>query len=467
MPLTLHNTFTRRKEPFVPLNPQRVTMYVCGPTVYNVIHIGNARPIVAFDLLYRLLLSRYPEVVYARNITDVDDKIMTAAAAEGVSIDTITRRYSDAFHRDIGELNVLHPVIEPRATETIGPMTDMIDALLARGHAYEAEGHVLFHVPSMPDYGKLSRREREDLIAGARVEVAPYKRDPADFVLWKPSSAEQPGWPSPWGRGRPGWHLECSAMVETHLGRSIDIHGGGQDLIFPHHENEIAQSVCAHGGERYVRYWLHNGYITVSGEKMSKSLGNFLTVHDLLQQVPGEAVRYALLSAHYRQPLDWSPDTAIQARAALDRLYNALRRVQALPVVAASVPRALVSALEDDLNTPLAFSVLHALSGELNKTEDPAQAAQLKGQLRAAGEVLGLLSQDPEQWFRWTPPEASGIGLSDSQIEDLLRERQSAREARNFARADHIREQLTAAGVVLEDGVAGTQWRRDSSPRSG
>jgi cysteinyl-tRNA synthetase len=459
MPLVIHNTLSRDKQLFEPLQAERVTLYVCGPTVYNFIHIGNARPIVVFDVLYRLLRRTYPQVVYARNITDVDDKILAAAAELGEPMNVITERYIRAYHEDIAQLGVLPPTVEPRATEHLPDMIAMIESLLQRGHAYEAQGHVLFSVPSMTDYGRLSQRNREDLIAGARVEVAPYKRDPADFVLWKPSAQDQPGWNSPWGFGRPGWHLECSAMVEAHLGRSIDIHGGGQDLIFPHHENEIAQSTCSHGGEPYARYWMHNGYITMRGEKMSKSVGNFFTLRDLLGIAPGEAVRYALLSGHYRQPLDWSRDALTQARASLDRLYTALRRVQEIEAnPEGEVPEPVVSGLNDDLNTPVALRHLHALANELNKAEDPASVARVKGLLLAGGKLLGLLQADPEAWFRWVPPATEGP--ADADIDTLVADREAARAARDFARADAVRDQLAAAGIVLEDGPAGTRWRR-------
>ncbi len=459
MPLYLHNTQSGLKELFTPQDPQRVTMYVCGPTVYNLVHIGNARPIVVFDTLYRLLRRLYPGVVYARNITDVDDKINQAAKDNGESIRALTDRYIAAFHEDIAELNALPPTIEPRATDHIAQMIAMVQVLIERGHAYEAEGHVLFSVPSMPDYGALSHRKMEDMIAGARVEVAPYKRHPADFVLWKPSTPDLPGWESPWGIGRPGWHLECSCMIEQHLGITIDIHGGGQDLIFPHHENEIAQSQCAHGGATFARYWLHNGYITVSGEKMSKSLGNFFTLRDVLQQAPGEAARFALLSGHYRAPLDWSPDALRQARASLDGLYTALRAVAEIePPADAAPPAAVVAALEDDLNTPLAIAALHETARALNKAGDAADKARLKGELLAGGELLGLLQQDPEAWFRWRPA-ASG-GLSDAEIETLIEARQAAREAKDFKRADAIRDQLQQAGIALEDVAGSTRWRR-------
>ena len=462
MTLQLHNTLRREKQTFTPLDPERVTMYLCGPTVYNLIHIGNARPIVVFDVLYRLLRELYPQVVYARNITDIDDKINAAAHEKGESIDVFAARYANEFHHDVAALNTLPPTIEPHATDHIPQMIAMIERLIADGHAYEAEGHVLFHVPSMPDYGMLSGRDREDMIAGARVDPAPYKRDPADFILWKPSTDDLPGWDSPWGRGRPGWHIECSAMNEAHLGETIDIHAGGQDLIFPHHENEIAQSRCAHHGADLARYWLHNGYITVDGEKMAKSVGNFFTLRELLAQWPGEVIRLALLSAHYRQPLDWSPDTIEQAAATLDRMYQALRQHGASAVETAPLPDAVRTALEDDLNTPRAIKEMHALTTRLNKAEGDATRAQLQAELLAAGRALGILANDPVAWFR---DQTSADGPTDSEIEALIAERAAARKARDFARADEIRDQLTAAGIVLEDNAGGTTWRRERQPR--
>ncbi len=458
MTLYLHNTQSGRKEPFAPLDPQRVTMYVCGPTVYNYIHIGNARPIVVFDVVYRLLQRLYPGVVYARNLTDVDDKINQAAAEEGIPIRELTDRYIAAFHEDVAALGALPPTVEPRATEYIERMIDMIERLLAAGCAYRADGHVLFDVTAMPDYGALSHRRLEELQAGARVAVADYKRHGADFVLWKPSTPDLPGWDSPWGRGRPGWHLECSTMIETELGETIDIHGGGQDLIFPHHENERAQSQCAHHGKPFVRYWMHNGYITMQGEKMSKSQGNFFTLREILQQAPGEAVRCALLAGHYRSPLDWSPDGLRQARASLDGLYNALLEAADVAPAAAEPPAPVLEALLDDLNTPLALAALHERAHALNKARSGAERARLKGELLAGGALLGLLQQEPAAWFRWAPPRA--VGLSDADIERLLAERQAARQARDFARADAIRDQLQAAGIVLEDRPEGTRWKR-------
>ena len=456
MPLVLHNTLTRRKEVFAPLDAARVRMYVCGPTVYDLAHIGNARPVIVFDVLYRLLRLVYgaDHVRYVRNITDVEDKIIAAARASGEDIRTLTERTARIFREDAAALGALAPDVEPRATEHIGQMIAMIETLVAAGHAYIADHHVLFAVPSMRDYGRLSGRSRDEMIAGARVEVAPYKRDPADFVLWKPSTADQPGWESPWGRGRPGWHIECSAMSEAYLGETFDIHAGGLDLIFPHHENEIAQSVCAHAGRPFVRYWLHNAFVIVEGEKMSKSLGNFLTIRDVLAQAPGEAARYAMLMSHYRDPLDWTADRLTEARHALDRFYLALR--QAPEAVPSDVPERVRGALEDDLNTPLALAALHDLLGALNKAGDAAEKARLKGELLAGGALLGLLQQDPQAWL-----QGAEVTAKNPRIDDLVRRRNEARKAKNFALADQIRAQLAIEGVVLEDRPDGkTDWRR-------
>jgi cysteinyl-tRNA synthetase len=452
--LVLYNTLTRRKEPFEPLDPNDVRMYVCGPTVYDLPHIGNARPVVAFDVLYRLLRALYgaDHVRYVRNITDVDDKINAAAKAQGVSIRALTERTAAEFRDDAAALLALPPDAEPRATEHVASMIAMIERLIAAGHAYEAERHVLFAVASMPDYGRLSGRSRAEMIAGARVEVAPYKRDPADFVLWKPSPDSLPGWDSPWGRGRPGWHIECSAMGEVHLGESFDIHGGGLDLIFPHHENEIAQSVAAHGGKPLARYWLHNGFVTVDGEKMAKSEGNFTTIRDVLAAAPGEAARLALLTSHYRDPLDWTAERLAQARGALDRFYLALSHGEA---AAPALPNAPVrAALEDDLNTPLALAALHELLAELNKAE-PAAKPRLKGELVASAGLLGLLQQAPELWLK-------GDAGDGGEIEALIARRNEARKTRDFAEADRIRTELAIRGILLEDGPAGTTWRRAS-----
>ncbi len=459
MALEIYNTLTRTKETFEPVDPSHVRVYVCGPTVYDYAHIGNARPVVVFDVLARLLRALYPRVTYVRNITDVDDKIIAAAKENGEQIETVTARYADMFHADMAALGALPPDIEPRATEHIPQMLAMIDCLIEGGHAYEADGHVLFDVLSMKEYGRLSRHSRDALIAGARVEVAPYKRDPADFVLWKPSDDDQPGWDSKWGRGRPGWHLECSAMSEAHLGKSFDIHGGGQDLIFPHHENEIAQSVCSHDGAPFVRYWMHNGYVTVEGEKMSKSLGNFYTVHDLLKEFPGEAIRLALLAAHYRKPLDFSKRAIGDAKTQLDKLYGALRNAADVEPDPAADSTVVRQALEDDLNTPSAIANLHGLATRLNRVTDENESRWTKGALLAGGELLGLLAQDPEAWFKGAAPGGDGA-LDEAAIEDMIGQRAAARKARDFAEADRIRDDLAEAGIVLEDGAGGTTWKR-------
>ena len=443
----------------MPGTPGQVSVYVCGPTVYNRPHIGNARPAVVFDVLVRYLRTRYA-VTYVRNITDIDDKINAAAEASGETIAVVAARHAADYHADMDALGVLPPDVEPYATHHLPEMITMIETLINGGHAYEAEGHVLFRVESFPDYGQLSRRDRRQLMDGARVEVAPYKKDPGDFILWKPSTAEQPGWDSPWGRGRPGWHIECSAMAATHLGATIDIHGGGNDLIFPHHENEIAQSCCAHGGEPFSRYWLHNGFVNVDSTKMSKSLGNVVLVHDLLEEAPGEVVRLALLNAHYRQPLDWSDDVLVEARRKLDRLYNALRKVPGWEADWAQVsPSAeFTQALEDDLNTPRALAALFALAREINRLgdEDNPEAIQLARQLRASAEVLGLLGSDPVAWF-----EAGATQATDgAAIDALLEQRTAARLAGDYAEADRIRDQLTDMGIVIEDSSDGPRWRR-------
>jgi len=442
MSLIIYNTLTREKEPFVPLDPAHVRLYVCGPTVYDYVHIGNARPVVAFDVLYRLLKRRYPRVTYVRNITDIDDRIIVRAAANKEPIEALTARTGSAYQSDMRRLGALSPDHEPRATQYVAEMIALIARLIERGHAYAAEGHVLFSVPSMPDYGRLSRHTHEQLVAGARVEVAPYKKDPADFVLWKPSTDAQPGWASPWGRGRPGWHIECSAMSGSLLGETFDIHAGGIDLIFPHHENEIAQSRSAFGHAIMATYWMHNGFVNVSGEKMSKSLGNFFTVHELLDQYPGEAIRLLLMTSHYRQPLDFTHEGLQQAKATLDRWYGALRGKQVTP--SRAVPASVEEALSDDLNTPLAISAMHQL-------EEPAE-------LLAGAQALGLMQQDAEAWFRWTPTGAGGP--TEAEIEAAIAARAAARKAKDFKESDRIRDDLRAKGVVLEDGPKGTTWKR-------
>ena len=454
--MQLHNTLTGRKQEFVPQDSSRVTMYVCGPTVYSYAHIGNMRPPVVFDVLARLLRHRYERVVYVRNITDIDDKINAAAEREGVSIAVISDRYAAAYHEDLEALGVAPTDHEPRVTEHLPQIIAMIQRLIDSGHAYAAEGHVLFNVGAYDDYGMLSKRDRREMLAGARVEVAPYKKDAGDFVLWKPSRDEQPGWDSPWGRGRPGWHIECSAMAETLLGDTIDIHGGGHDLVFPHHENEIAQSRCAHGGAPFANYWVHNGFVTVNREKMAKSVGNVLRARELLEQAPGEAIRLALLGGHYRQPLDWTDETLVQAKRQLDRLYGALREVADIePAAWVEAPDGFFAALDDDLNTPAALAEMFELVRALNKAESNEDKARIKGQLLAAAKLMGLLSQTPQDWF--------GAGNDDpesAEIEALLEQRAAARKARDFTSADRIRDELTARGIVIEDSAQGIRWRR-------
>ncbi|MEE2720688.1 MAG: cysteine--tRNA ligase [Pseudomonadota bacterium] len=459
MTLSLYNTLSRAKEKFVPADPGRVTMYVCGPTVYSYAHIGNARPAVVFDVLVRLLRHQWPNEVFARNITDIDDKINAAAADQGVPIGTITEKFEKIYLDDMEALGVLPPDIDPHATDHIPEMIAMMEKLIADGHAYAAEGHVLFNVPSYAEYGQLSRRDRDEMIAGARVEVAPYKKDPSDFVLWKPSTPDLPGWDSPWGVGRPGWHLECSCMIEKHLGRSIDIHGGGVDLVFPHHENEIAQSTCAHGGDTFVKYWLHNGFVNVDQEKMSKSIGNVLLVHDLLKDAPGEAIRLALLNAHYRQPLDWTDDGLAQAKRMLDRLYGALRGLADLDPAGDTAPDPeFLAALNDDLNTPKALAALFDLSRQANSATDPEEKSRLKGVLLASSNLMGILQQDTEAWFAGGDIDQNG--LSADPVDYLIEARNTARAEKNFAEADHIRDELAGQGITLEDGADGTKWRR-------
>jgi cysteinyl-tRNA synthetase len=454
----LYNTLTRDHQVFEPIDAQNVRMYVCGPTVYDFAHIGNARPVVAFDVLYRLLRLIYGQdhVTYVRNITDVEDKIMEAAAKNGESIAALTERYTDAYNADMGALNALPPDQMPKATDYIAQMISIIEALIAKDHAYAVEGHVLFHVPSMPDYGQLSGRSQDDMIAGARVEVAPYKKYPGDFVLWKPSTPTQVGWDSPWGRGRPGWHIECSAMAGDLLGDVFDIHGGGIDLTFPHHENEIAQSRCAHGTSQLARYWLHNGFVQVNGQKMSKSLGNFFTVHELLEEGHrGEAIRLALLSAHYRQPIDITREGIVEAKATLNRFYGALQKAADIEVEP-SVPSTIVAAIADDLNTPLAISELHDLVTRLNKATKEADRVQAKAAILGAGSLLGILGQDPTAWLQ----DTSGGELDAAAIEAEIAARIAARKTRNFAEADRIRDDLAAKGIMLEDGPHGTTWKR-------
>ena len=464
MALRLYNSLTRRVESFEPADRARVTMYLCGPTVYNYVHIGNARGPVVFDVLARLLRRRYPHVVYARNITDVDDKINAAALEAGVPIAAVAEKYAAIYREDMARLGVTPPDAEPLATQHIAPIIAMCESLIASGHAYAAEGHVLFDVSKFPDYGKLSGRSTDEMIAGARVEVAPYKKNPADFVLWKPSTPDLPGWDSPWGRGRPGWHIECSAMAAAHLGDVIDIHAGGVDLVFPHHENEIAQSRCAHGTQTFARFWLHNGMLTFGGAKMSKSVGNIRQLHALLGQYPPEALRYALLSAHYRQPLDWSDALIEQGIATLDRLYGTLRDLAEFDVEPKAGNADMEAALEDDLNTPKALALLNQDAAfarhVLDKSPRPlgknerAELANAKADLLGGGALLGLLQQDPEAWFK-----RGSERVDAARVEDLIEARRAARASRDFARADAIRDELAAMGIAIEDGPQGTRWK--------
>ncbi len=454
--MKIYNTQTRQREEFKPIDQDNVLVYVCGPTVYSYAHIGNARPAVAFDILVRVLNNFYPKVTYVRNITDIDDKINKAAAEQDVEISVITEKFTQAYHDDLSALGVNPPSLEPKVTDNLDAIIEMIQTLIDREHAYEAEGHVLFSVSSYDDYGSLSGRDPEELLAGARVEVAAYKHHPGDFVLWKPSSDDQPGWDSPWGRGRPGWHIECSAMSAKHLGRTIDIHGGGHDLIFPHHENERAQSTCAHGGETFANYWMHNGFVNVDAEKMSKSIGNVLLVRNLLEEAPGEAIRYVLLNAHYRAPLDWNDGVLQQAKNALDRMYNALRDMSDVEADdSADMPDTFLEALADDLNTPKALSEMFALVKQANTSDDDVEKAAIKGALFKCGDMLGILQSNAEEWF------AGAVGSDETaEIDALVAERTTARENKDWARADEIRDILTKKNIVIEDSADGVRWKK-------
>ena len=449
--LRLHNTLTRKKEDFSPIDPEHVRIYACGPTVYGRIHIGNARPIVVFDVLVRLLRLRHNKVTYVRNITDVDDKINARAAERGISIDALCKETIKTFHEDTVRLGALAPDIEPRATHHIDEMKAMIATLISKGHAYEKDGHVLFQVSTMANYGALSKRSVDDMIAGARVEIAAYKRDAADFILWKPSNDDQPGWDSSWGRGRPGWHIECSAMAKTYLGEVFDIHAGGLDLIFPHHENEIAQSCCAHDNVNMAHYWLHNGFVTMNDVKMSKSLGNIISVVDAADQYRGETLRAALLSAHYRAPLDLSDNSMCDARNGLDRLYRAVGDITFTPD---QVDVDFTACLLDDLNTPAAIARLHELARLANRGEEGAAEA-----LKSSAAVLGLLQQTASAWAKADETSVAD-GMDDDSIDFLITARKQARANRDFVKADEIRDQLTKAGIILEDSADGTTWRR-------
>lgn len=454
--LRLHNSLTRKKESFTPIDPDHVRLYACGPTVYSYAHIGNARMAVVFDVLKNVLKTTYPKVTYVSNITDVDDKIISAARATGETIGAITEKYTRIYNQDMEHLGVSPPDTQPRATEHISQMITIIETLIKKDNAYASDGHVLFHVPSFSAYGGLSGRNRDEQIAGARVEVSSYKKDPADFVLWKPSTDDEPGWDSPWGFGRPGWHIECSAMAAEHLGLPFDIHGGGADLKFPHHENEIAQSCCANGNPNdlssFAKYWVHNGFVTVKGEKMSKSIGNVVLAHDLAQEHAGETLRMALLSAHYRQPLDWSDETIAQAKKTLDRLYKNLQSIDDLPVNTSVLPHPdIMTALYDDLNTPKAISLLCTIAKQATEKND----TKLKSTTIAAAKILGILQHNADEWL--------GYGVSNDRnttaIDALLQERAQAKADKNYARSDEIRDKLTAMGIAIEDTPDGTVWK--------
>ena len=466
--IQFHNTLSGRKETFEPADPNHVTVYVCGPTVYDYVHIGNGRPAVVFDVLIRLLQRHYPKVTYVSNITDIDDKINAAAAKNNEPISELAERFTVAYTEDMATLGVRPPDIVPKATHHIEEIIAMIEQLIAQENAYASDGHVLFHVPSDPLYGNLSKRSLEDMLAGARVDVADYKKDAKDFVLWKPSSDEQPGWDSPWGRGRPGWHIECSAMIKKHLGETIDIHGGGSDLTFPHHENEAAQSRCANQTSDYVRYWLHNGMLTMGSEKMSKSVGNVLTIHGLAQQHSGEVLRYALLSGQYRSSLSWSDELLSQARASLDSLYQCLRDNPGdTPLTsndfangaAAEDPQSVVEALADDLNTPQALAALHELANRLRKATDAQSIASARAQLLTGGWLLGLLHEHPECYFTASTATTKS-SISNDEIDAKIEARKTARKDGDYRLADDIRDELAAAGIELEDSREGTRWRR-------
>ncbi len=454
--LRLHNSLTAKIEEFEPAG-STVTMYVCGPTVYGQMHVGNARPVVVFDVLYRLLRKRYGKVEYARNITDIDDKIIAAAAREKTDVKSLATKYATQFEQATVALGNLPPTHQPKATDHIAGMIELAGKLVAKGHAYESQGHVLFAVNTFPAYGQLANRSTADMLAGARVEVAPYKRDAADFVLWKPSDQQQPGWDSPWGRGRPGWHLECSAMIKACLGTVIDIHGGGRDLEFPHHENEIAQSCCAFGNEQLARFWLHNGHVTQDGRKMAKSVGNFSLLSEALCEYPGEVIRYALLATHYRKPLEFGREVLAAARAGLDRLYRALVDAQDTATIRTDNhdDDKCEEALLNDLNTPQAIAVLHGYAHDINSTSKNA-AAQARKKLRDGAAVLGLLGRDPRAWLR----DLADPGVSREWIESVLEQRERARAKADYATADRLREELDRVGVAIEDTAKNTSWRR-------
>jgi cysteinyl-tRNA synthetase len=450
-----YNSLSGKKEEFTPVDDTNIRIYVCGPTVYNYVHIGNARPAVVFDTLVNVLRVNYKKVTYVSNITDIDDKIIDAAASQKMSISELTQKYTDIYNQDMQMLGVQAPDIQPKATEYLSEMIELISQLIKKGFAYEKDGHVLFHVLGYEQYGALSKRNRDEQIAGSRVEIAPYKKDPADFVLWKPSTNDQPGWDSPWGYGRPGWHTECSAMTEKNLGLPFDIHGGGRDLIFPHHENEIAQSCCASGNindpQSFSKYWIHNGFVTVEGEKMSKSIGNVILVKDLIDQFDGEVIRLALLTSHYRQSFDWNAKVIHQAKVLLDKLYKALIDLSEIDVEANSNDE-LLGFLNDDLNTPGAISFINKklkeyASGDITKKD-------FKEIILFAGRVLGILNTDPEKWFN-----NKKLNFDSTKIDNLIEQRRIAKANKDFQTADAIRDQLKEMGVEIMDSASGTSWK--------
>ncbi|MCY3858797.1 MAG: cysteine--tRNA ligase [Gammaproteobacteria bacterium] len=464
MDIHIYDTKRRKKRRFEPLDENHVTIYVCGPTVYDRVHIGNGLSAVVFDVFVRILRTVFPNVTYVRNVTDIDDKINARALELGVPIDELARECTDAMHEDFDALGVLLPDVEPKATGHIKEITTMISSLIQQGHAYEAEGHVLFYVPSDPNYGSLTNKSLKDLIDGARVEVAPYKRDPKDFVLWKPSSPELPGWKSPWGRGRPGWHIECSAMIREHLGDEIDIHGGGTDLAFPHHENEMAQSGCFNDNPDYVKYWMHNGMLNLGSQKMSKSLGNIQTVQELLHEHPGETLRYAILSGHYRQNLKWDDELIAQSDRSLTSLYQALRNAERVAgesptseayaqTKIADLPDEVLAPLSDDLNTPRALAGMHELASKLNVSTDVKEAQSLRDKLLGGGWLLGLLTRSVSEFF------TQDASVGEVEINRLIDERAEAKAAKQYDRADEIRAELRAKGIAIEDTREGTVWK--------
>jgi len=453
MKIRLYNSKSKKKEVFSPINDQNVSMYVCGPTVYGAHHIGNARPAVVFDILAKLLMEKYENVTYARNITDIDDKIIDAAISEKLDINEITKRSTKQYHSDMVTLNVEEPDREPYATEHISEMINFIEDLLRKKNAYESDKHILFDIDSYNNYGELSGRNPKDMIAGSRVEVQSYKRNPLDFVLWKPSKDNEIGWPSPWGKGRPGWHLECSTMILKIFGETIDIHGGGEDLRFPHHENECAQSFCRNDGMVLANYWMHNGMVQMENSKMSKSSGNILLIKDLIKDVPGEVIRLALISAHYRQPLKWSNELIDQSKKTLQNMYSFLKEFEDDNLNKVGPDAEFIDALSDDLNTPKAISIIHSMFKELKKSP---KDINLRSRFIKSANFLGLLMSKPSEWAF-----ESSDSIDEKTINDLIEKRNQARKDKNFEESDQIREQLLDMGVTLEDNEDGTVWRKN------